>query len=567
MTRPRAVRVVTEVAAVDRPFDYLVPERLEPVGIGDRVRVDFNHRSVRAWVIEEAAPSDDLKPIAKWLGFGPPAEMMELLAWASERWYAPLARFLVSASPSRLVTSLPVAPPARPLELGIVERLPVYEPGIIQLAPTSDPLGVVLAAYHATSTLPGTLLVVTPTDAWARRLRGRLEQRGCDVAGSEQWERMRAGWPVVVGARGVALAPVARLAGAVILDVDDEALRSDSIPTWHAFDVLAERCRREGRPLWASSILPSPRFAVAGFQREPELAAGWPQLVAVDRRSSDPHDGVLARDTLDAVHRALRGPEAVAVVVLHQRLGRGRLLACAQCHELYRCAICSQGEEEVDDVVACADGHERRAPFCRSCGSTRVKRLRQGVTTFRRDLEAQIGRSVSVVTASDPIDAPLDRVVLGTEAVFQRVRRATLVVIADFDQYLLAPRESARRQAITVVGKAGRLVGGRREGRGQVVVQTRRGEDVVLGSLISGSFDALLDDEIETARVLGLAPFGAAATIRGEGAKAFAASLDGPRVRVSVADDVVVVRATDSETLLSEIRGHPRPPSVRVAVE
>lgn len=559
--------MVTEVAAVDRPFDYLVPERFDSLGPGDRVRVDFNHRSVRAWVLGEATPTPELKPIGKWLGYGPPGEMLEFLTWASDRWLAPLARLLVSASPKRLVTALPPAPPARPLSATIAARLGTFEPGVVQLAPTTDPLDLVLSAYRATQSTPGSLLVVAPTDAWARRLRGRLEQRGCEVAGTDQWERMRAGWPIVVGARGAAMAPVAHVAGAVILDVDDESLRSDSTPTWHAYDVLAERCRREQRPLWASSMFPSPRFMLGGWTRSNDLAGGWPRLTVVDRRGGDPHDGLLARETLDAVHRALAGSEPVAAVIVHQRLGRGRLLACAQCHELYRCAVCTLAEQEFDDTVACASAHEPRERFCRSCGSTRVKRLRQGVSTVQRDLEAQIGQPISVVTAADPLDAQLARVVVGTEAVFQRVRRASLVVVDDFDQYLLAARESARRQAVGVVGRAGRLVGARRDGRGGVIAQTRRGEDPVLRALVEGSFDDLLDDELETARVLGLAPFGAAATLRGDDAEAFAAALDTTLVRVSVGAGGVVVHAHDTETLLTALRGPTRPPSLRVAVE
>lgn len=567
MTGPRAVRVVTEVAAVDRPFDYLVPDHLVSLQLGDRVRVDFNHRSVRAWVVDEASLAPDLKPIGKWLGFGPPAEMLEFLTWASSRWLAPLARLLVSASPKRLVTALPTAPAKSALNASITGGLDAFEPGVIQLAPTTDPLGLVLHAYETTRTSPGSLLVVAPTDAWARRLRGRLEQRGCDVAGTDQWERMRAQWPIVVGARGAAMAPVAHIAGAVILDVDDEALRSESVPTWHAYDVLVERCRREGRPLWATSMFPSPRFMVGGWHREAGLAGGWPRLTVVDRRGGDPHDGLLARESLDAVHQALAGSDPVAVVVVHQRLGRGRLLACAQCHELYRCAVCTLAEQEVDDLVACTNGHEPRERYCRSCGSTRIKRLRQGVSTVQRDLEAQIGQPVSVVTAADPLDGALARVVVGTEAVFQRVRRASLVVVDDFDQYLLAPRESARRQAVGVVGRAGRLVGARRDGRGSVLAQTRRGEDAVLRSLEEGAFDELLDDELETARVLGLAPFGAVATLRGEDAAAFASALDDERVRVSVGAQGMIVRARDVETLLDALNGPSRPASLRVAVE
>lgn len=122
----RAVQVITDVAAVDRPFDYLLADTMNDVGLGDRVRVDFHNRSVRAWVVDEVAPSDELKTVKKWLGFGPPATQLALLKWASERWYGTWSRFLLAASSSRLVTSLPIAPAATPLSVAL--PLPASSP-------------------------------------------------------------------------------------------------------------------------------------------------------------------------------------------------------------------------------------------------------------------------------------------------------------------------------------------------------------------------------------------------------------------------------------------------------
>ena len=225
----RAVRIVTEVAAVDRAFDYAVPASMDHVATGDRVRVDFNHRSVRGWVIGEADADDALKPLAKWLGYGPPASMMGLLTWASERWCGSLSRFLVAASPTNLVTSIPTAPPALALSETVMRGALRVEPGVVEVAPTTDPLALILGAYDATRETRGSLVVLVPTEAWATRLRGRLEQRGCAVAGADQWDRARAGWPVVVGARGTALAPVPALCGAVVVDADDVA-DDESVP-------------------------------------------------------------------------------------------------------------------------------------------------------------------------------------------------------------------------------------------------------------------------------------------------------------------------------------------------
>lgn len=563
---PRAVRVVTEVAAVDRPFDYVLDESTKNAGLGDRVRVDFNHRSVRGWVVGDVEPSDGLKTVKKWLGFGPPPSMLELLRWASERWYGTWSRFLHAASPTTLVTNLPTTPAAGPLSQTVLASALTVEPGVIQLAPTSDPLGLVLGAYEATRERAGSLLVLAPTDGWSRRLRGRLEQRGCPVAGADEWDRLRAGWPVAVGARGTALAPLDRLCGAVILDADDESYVSSAAPTWSALEVVRERCRREGAPLWCTSIMPSPVLLDGvDYVKGEDFVGGWPRVDVVDRRNGDPHDGVLSPVALAAAHRALEGDEQVGVVVLHQRLGTGRLLACARCGELARCAICQQAEVEDGDQLVCVEGHETRLRFCRHCGSTNLRRLKVGVTTLARDVGAQLGRPVSEVTAGGERDASLERVVVGTEAIWQHVRRAGVVIFADFDQYLLAPRSSARRAAVGAVGKAGRLVGSRRDGRGDVVLQTRRSEDPVVRALVDARFDDLIEEDVATAKLLGLAPYGAMAEVSGDGAAAFVAQLTS--VNVSETPSGYEVRASDAATLSSALREAVRPAQkVRVAV-
>ncbi len=570
MGAERAVRIVTDVAAVDRPFDYLVTERTARVGVGDRVRVDFNGRSVRGWVIGEATVVPELKPLTKWLGYGPPRSLLALLSWASERWYSPLTRFLISTSPKGLITELPVAPIANALSASVLSDVYDVEPGVLEVAPTTDPLALVLAAYESTREDEGSLLVLVPTESWAGRLRGRLEQRGCAVAaGVQQWDRTRAGWPVIVGARGTALAPVPKVCGAVIIDADDESYRSERTPTWDAVTMLRERCRRDDAPLWCTSMVPSPSLLDGGPYRPwGEGSTNWPRLIIVDRRQSDPHDGVLARESVDAAHRALQDEDPVAVVVVLQRLGDGRLLACAKCGELARCAVCGQAEANVEGQLICREGHDPRANFCRSCGATNLRRVRVGVTTLARDVAAQLGQTVSEVTATTGLDQTLHRVVVGTEAVWQRVRHCGVVIFVDFDQYLLAPRSSARRSAITAVGRAGRLVGPRRGAHGSVVLQTRRGDDPVIDALVRGSFDAIIDDDVRTARMLGLAPYGAQADVTGDGADAFVQGLRHADVTISTSRSGFLVRAKDVATLTSALRATPRPlAKVRVAVE
>lgn len=559
----RAVSVLPDVAALDRPFTYATTAATERVAPGDRVRVSLHGRSLRGWVLGDAEAIQDMLPLTKSLGYGPPGELLDLATWVSERWCAPLSRVLVSLTPSNVVSTLPLAPtPLAPAFSATRE----WTPGPIHLAPTTDPLDVVLAAYERVWSRPGSLLVLVPTEGWARRLYGRLAQRGLAVAGPDQWAEMRAGWPVIVATRGGALAPTPRLSGAVVIDADDENFVSPMFPNWDALTVVRERCRRDGASLWATSLAPSPSLLDLGeMERDPDFVGAWPTLLIVDRRERDPHEGVLAAPALAAARRALAGNEPVAVVVVLQRLGTGRLLACARCGELARCAQCHQAEGESDGTIACAEGHDPRAPFCRSCGATKLKRVRSGVTTLARDVAALLSQPVSEVTRTQSPDH-LERVVVGTEAVFSRVRRCGVVIYADFDQYLLAPHASARRAAISAVGRAGRLVGSRRDARGEVVLQTRRGEDLVLSALASVDFSDVLRADVDDARALALAPFGASAQVSGEGAAAAVEGLADLGLSVTPTATGFVVTTDDPLRLGRLLKERVRSSRARVAI-
>src|SRR5438034_1556946 len=88
-------------------------------------------------------------------------------------------------------------------------------------------------------------------------------------------------------------------------------------------------------------------------------------------------------------------------------------------------------------------------------------------TLFRsEELEALALRPVIEVTADGvlPGDLAADAVVVGTEAVLHRVPRADVVAFLDFDQELLAPRYRAGEEAVALLARAGRVVGGRDAG-------------------------------------------------------------------------------------------------------
>jgi len=572
----RVVRVLPDLAAVGRPFDYEVPAGWEPdVTVGTRVRISLNGRRVGGWVLEDdVAPEPDreTKPLAKVTGMGPPAPVVALAEWAAWRWAGPLSALLTVASPERVVRGLP-DPPAAPTDRprwasddpvamsASAALADVGRPTLLRLPPATDLIGVLEAASTGTS-LP--VLVLVPNVGWAERLRARLARRGFATAGS--WAEAAAGWPVVVGSRGAAFAPMGRLGAAVVLDAHDEAYREERAPHFDASLVVAERARRDGAPCLFTSATPTAVQVTDCAVVEPARnleRQGWPMLHVIDRRGADPRTGLYSEELV----RVARGAGDGRFVAVLNRRGRARLLACAHCGELARCERCGHSVGLDDGRLVCGRCGTERPVICAACGHTRLKVLRQGVTRVREELEALLGVAVAEVSGPDDGPVPEATALVGTEAVLHRIRHAAVVAFLDFDMHLLAPRLSAGEESLALLARAGRLVGGRSApGAGLVVVQTRLPDHEVLTAATSGNPGPFLDHELALRRELSLPPYRALAELSGPGAAPFfeALGLDGG----STGDDRWLVRAPDHQALCDRLAATPRPRErVRVMVD
>ena len=340
-----------------RRFDCAVPERWHhAVRPGARVRVPFHGRRVGAWVTAagvEPPPGVTLQAITGVSGHGPPPPVLELAEWGAWRWSMPPATVLRVASPERNVRELPAPPPAQPRRsTGAARRSGTV---LLRRPPAEDLLPVVLDAVERAA---GPVLVLVPATGWAERLAARLRRRGVDVA--DGWAQVAAGWPVVVGSRAAAWAPVPRLGAAVVLDCHDYRDRYDAV------EVVAERAAREGAPCTLVSPCPTAeQVARHGPAVAPERSserAGWPAVAVADRRAADPRTGLLSEELVQLVRHRPPSPEAPAVCVLNRT---APLLACAACGELARCTACGRPLDESGERLACPGGGEGRVqPGC-----------------------------------------------------------------------------------------------------------------------------------------------------------------------------------------------------------
>jgi primosomal protein N' (replication factor Y) len=141
-------------------------------------------------------------------------------------------------------------------------------------------------------------------------------------------------------------------------------------------------------------------------------------------------------------------------------------------------------------------------------------------------------------------------------------------VFLDMDSELLAPRYRAAEEVLALLARAARLVGGRGEGVGRVVVQTRLPDHVVLRAASLGDPDRVVQAELERREAMRLPPMWALASVSGAGADAVVDHLRADdRVQVGgPAGGPYLVRAPTSEQLADALADVPRP-EARVRIE
>ena len=573
----RIVRVLPDVGAIRKEFDYVVPSRwADQVAVGTMVRIPLHGRRVAGWVTAvdvEAPEGVALVAITKVSGLGPAPEVLELCRWAAWRWSGKLAGFVGTASPPGVVRGLPPRRSARVVaqapdprsdsDRWIADAFDLPR-ATLRLPPTHDVLDVALAAARR-----GDALIICPSLAQAAGLAKRLRSAGHTVAlHPDDWAVAAAG-STVVGARAAVFAPMPTPAAIVVIDEHDEALQNEGSPTWHARELALERGRRLGVPV----VLTSPCPSLEAHKVTPVVApsrsterAGWPLVDVVDRRDDD-----MGRTGLysEALVRALRRGGRVVCVL--NRTGRSRLSACHKCGTLVTCERCEAAMTQASSgSLDCPRCLQSRPPVCGECGSSALRHLRVGVTKAREELETLLREPVAEVTGSTRArDLPTARVLIGTEAVLHQVASAELVAFLEFDQELTAPRYRAHEQAMALIVRAGRLVGPRRSGldANRVIVQTRTPRHEVLVAALGADPEALAGHERDRRELLEMPPLVSIAVLGGPASPAFVGAMTASEHAAPAdlqidesGDGLWIVRSADRRGLLNLLATVERPP-------
>ncbi|MFN2555980.1 MAG: hypothetical protein ABR592_03785 [Nitriliruptorales bacterium] len=564
------VLVEVEPDHLDRPFDYALPEALAPrIRVGSRVEVVFAGRRVRGLVVAltQDTSSHKLREVRRVLGphaWATPEEI-EVLRWAAQRFAAPTAAVIRHALPQRVSDVERRAEEAGWYPPGRAARPPDPEPVAIDDSAWSpyghagselrvaaeagagafywrtlphENLGVRLVELAA-ATLDGgrdvLVVVPEPKSCAADAVTHAFRDLAVDMRGGPGARRLYRGWlearcgqlRVVVGERGVAFWPLARLGLAVIIDEANPALKERRAPRHHAREVVLERARRAGATAVLVGTVPSAaawrllaerRLRPVVPDRSAERSAA--PIVRLDDRSLSGSPGRLGTPAVEALRSCLKRGELG--VVLAARRGEGRALLCSRCSERFACPRCDSslavasgwvsglglpeggpqarraGRAETAggtgrDLAVLCEGcgwtTEREHMRCGRCGGDVFAPLAAGAARLGSELARTFRNTVVAVLEgyAQPAPPPPAIVVMTRgSALSEPPGPVGAVVLPDLDGQLRRPTldagEDALRLAFRVAAWPSRSAGVKRPGSatrgalvpdGAVVVQTR----------------------------------------------------------------------------------------------
>jgi primosomal protein N' (replication factor Y) len=435
--RDPVARIAVDIplAHLDRPFDYLVPERLAAqVRPGVRVRVKFAGQLTDGFVLERAAASEHqgrLSYLERVVSSEPvlTPEIAALARAVADRYAGTLADVLRLAIPQRHAATETATEGAD----GIHDKPRRPDPGPWDSYPAGraflDALGDGRPARAAWTAMPGPCwpdqiaraaatcasagrgtVIVVPDARDLARVGAALAERDADhvaltadLGPAERYRRwlaaLRGQTLIVAGTRAAMFAPVHDLGLVVLWDDGDDLHAEPRAPYPNAREVLALRAHRAG----AAAL-------IGGFARTPELAqlvaSGWARPLEPGRavlRQAAPlvrpaaEEAELARDggavTARLPSLALRTVRAALadgpVLVQVPRRGYLAAIACERCRAQARCARCGgtlrlAGPQAVPDCRWC--GGLAVAWNCPRCRHDKIRAIVTGAVRTAEEL-------------------------------------------------------------------------------------------------------------------------------------------------------------------------------------
>ena len=553
-------RVALPVAAWQL-FDYWIPDGLA-VHDGDVVRARLGRRSLTGVVVAVDASTaflDRLQPIDAVTTARLPADVMELAAFVSAYYQAPLGmtHALVAPPPARV--RQPRNPPPAAAEdpratpslndpqtravAAIAAAHATFSPLLLHGVTGSGKTAVYLAAAARSIQAGGQVLILVPEINLTPQLEQRVQAALSGVRMVTLHSRLAAGvrrehWDaaangsaqVVLGTRLGVFAPLPNLALVVVDEEHDDSYKQQDGVRYHARDLALWRARRRNVPIVLGSATPSletwararaGRYRLLSLGERADVRARMPVIRFAPSRGRDVRDA-LSAPLRDALARTLDAREQALLFI--NRRGYAPSLKCAACTWQSECPRCSARLvlHRAPDRLRCHHcAHAAPAPrACPECGNVDLlpcgfgtQRLEQAIgTAFPTARVLRVDRDTTrnkdaFAAMREQVDAHDVDILVGTQMLAKGhdFPRLTLVGVLGADNALYSADFRATERLVALLTQvAGRA--GRAELPGSVIVQTDFAEHPAYRALAAHDYAGFADQLLAERRAAELPP-------------------------------------------------------------
>lgn len=512
------------VLALDRDFDYRIPERMiGRVAVGSIVRVVLHGRRMRAFVTELLNSSDveKLRDLSELVSEQPVFDLhgIELARFIARRYVSTVGaslhrfvpgRFSVPPQPSHTASTVNATAPD-----DLIDVVRARTKAVLISADPDQQIEAIAGAASEAIRLGGRVLVIASRPAAARLLATRLD--AVCIHGDQKPVQRAAGWAaardgsaaIVVGTRSALLVPMANLGLIVVADAHDRTLKDERSPKFHALVVAEQRADLAGAAFIAASPVPPLELAMRSGVRWITCRSSSirPQVSGHGSNPVTPNMLEVLRTTAEA------GKDSIVVIA---RRGLALRVRCKDCGWYPTCPQCSIGLT----MFSAAGGRRMKCRGCNtpasvpsrcpSCGSHDLHAAGWGVERLSDALtDAGVGATVLTVDGDTPLPRrrPSPCVIVGTQAAIWAMHGRTVGagIVADLDQMLAMPDYRASEKALAMLEDLARLV----EPEGRFLVQTREPEHHVVQAFTRRSYRYFYTRELPNRRAVGYPPFGA----------------------------------------------------------
>jgi primosomal protein N' (replication factor Y) len=380
MTSFHSIVQVLLPIAIDRPFDYAVPENIE-CAVGDIVEVPFRGKTAFGviWGQQDTSYSGKVKEIIRKINLPPLSiENRQFVTWVASYNLAPLGMVLKMVLPVTLGTK---TKPRKILEIGIPNldqrqkfslssdqeaaadaiqkaiETDNFQPFLLDGVTGSGKTEVYLSAMEAALKKGRQIVILLPeitlTAQWLERFHRRFGveplqwHSGLTPSLRQQtWTAILEGRaPVIVGARSALFLPYPNLGLIVVDEEHDPSYKQEEQVIYQARDMAVVRAKISKIPIVLVSATPSLETVTnveqARYQhlvlKNRHGGANMPTIRAIDMRHY-PHNWI-SPPLQEAIAKTLEAKEQVMLFL--NRRGYAPLTLCRGCGHRLMCPTCT----------------------------------------------------------------------------------------------------------------------------------------------------------------------------------------------------------------------------------